>query len=66
MFEKLHLFQCKFLMESNCKIQVILTSGIDYSITKWYKLLQRKTVPSQTSDMGKKTVLVVAHYFWLP
>ena len=26
----------------------------------------RETVPSQTSDMGKKTVPVLAHSFWLP
>ena len=26
----------------------------------------RETVPSQTSDMGKKTVSVLAHSFWLP
>ena len=26
----------------------------------------RETVPSQTSDIGKKTVSVLAHYFLLP
>ena len=29
-------------------------------------LLQREIVPSQTSDMGKKTVSVLAHSFLLP
>ena len=36
------------------------------SITASLSLLQRETVPLLTSYMGKNTVSVLAHFFWLP
>ena len=53
---------------------LIIGLGVSYRMSKkiWHLvplivvLKVRETVPSQTSDMGKKTVSVLAHSFLLP
>ena len=50
---------------ANYKLKLLKCSDIHKEETKETSL-RRKTVPSQTSDMGKNTVSVLVHSFVLP
>ena len=52
-------------MKKKIKMKIMMKIKIKMKMKNKMKY-QRETVPSQTSDMGKKTLSVLAHNFLLP
>ena len=63
-----HKFKwCKARYQSN-KYHIMHGKAQRKAVVQWtsWNIHPRETVPSQTSDMGKKTLSVLAHSFLLP